>query len=82
MLIRFGIKYANFFEPLAKYGISYYLNGQLKKYKQQGLVSTYKTHTKRLGKWNYKIEVDLDLTPKQFIHVLNDLFNQLKSIGR
>jgi hypothetical protein len=81
-LILFGIKHANFFEPFAKYGISYYLNGQLKNYRKQGLVSTYKTRTKRLGKWHYKIEVDLDLTSTQFTGILKELLSQLKGFGR
>jgi hypothetical protein len=71
------------FEPLAPRAISYYITRRLSEWKQQGLISGYKTRTRRLGKFHYKIEVDLDLTSKQTLHVLRDLFpNQPKSARR
>lgn len=80
--IGFGLRHASFFEPLAKYGISYYLNGKLKQYRKQGMISTYKTKTKRLGKWHYKIEVDADLTSMQIAGILSELLKQPKGSGR
>jgi hypothetical protein len=83
MLFRLGLKYSNFFEPLAKYGISYYLKGQLKKYAEEGAISKYKLRTTRLGKWHYRIEVDLDLTSGQLVFLTNKLTKQLRGlIGR
>jgi len=39
----------------------------------------FETRTRRLGKFHYKIEINLDLTSKQALHVLGDLLpNQLK----
>ena len=71
------------FEPLAPRAISYYMGRRLSEWKRQGLITGYKTRTRRLGKFHYKIEVDLDLTSKQTLHVLRDLFpNQLKSLRR
>jgi hypothetical protein len=78
----FFLRYASFFEPLALFGISYYLNQKLKQYKRQGRISTYKTHTKRLGKWHYKIEVDVDVTARQTAFVFAELSEQLKGLRR
>ena len=77
------VRFAFVFEPLAPRAISYYLTRTLKEWKKQGLISKFKTRTRRLGKFHYKIEIDLDLTSKQALHVLDDLLpNQLKSIRR
>jgi hypothetical protein len=77
------IEFILVFEPLAPRAISYYMRRRLGEWKQQGLISGYKTRTRRLGKFHYKIEVDLDLTSKQTLHVLRDLFpNELKSVRR
>jgi hypothetical protein len=82
VLVRLGLKYIGFFEPLANQGISYFLNGQLKKYKKQGLISEYRTKTKRLGKWHYKIEVYLDASPRQFIIILKGLSYEIRKLVR
>ena len=81
-IFQFGLRYVNFFEPLGKVGISYYLNSQLKKYRKQGRVLSYDTKTQRLGKWHYKIEVYLDITPKQFVRLMKELSRQIPSLGR
>jgi hypothetical protein len=77
------IEFILVFEPLAPRAISYYITRRLGEWKQQGLISGYEARTQRLGKFHYKIEVDLDLTPKQTLYVLGDLFpNKLKSVRR
>ena len=77
------MRVAFFFEPLAPSAISYYLGRRLNDWKQKGLISEYKTRTRRLGKFHYKIEVDLDVNSRQAIHVLDDLLpNQLKGLRR
>ena len=77
------LRVAFFFEPLAPSAISYYLRRRLNEWKREGLISEYKTRTRRLGKFHYKIEVDLDLNSRQAIHVLNDLLpNQMKGLRR
>ena len=62
------------FEPLAPTGIVVVLNRQLSKYKDEGAIEGYKTKAKRLGKYHYFLEVDLDVTGMQSIHLLNNLF--------
>jgi hypothetical protein len=71
------------FEPLAPRAISYYLARLLKRWKQQGLILAYKTRTRRLGKFHYKTQVDLELSPEQAAYILSDLLpNKLKSVRR
>jgi len=77
------VKVAFVFEPLAPRVIFYYLTQRLKEWKKQGLISEFQTKIRRLGKFHYKIEVDLDVTSKQTLHVLDDILpSQLKSVRR
>jgi hypothetical protein len=76
-IMNFGLRHAGFFEPFAPYGISYYVKGKLKEFKNQGRISAYKTRTKRLGKWHYMIEITADLTTDQIASILSDLHNRL-----
>jgi hypothetical protein len=62
------------FEPLAPTAITALMNQQLRRFKIAGAIRNYKTHTKRLGKYHYRIEINLDLTGKQAIHLLGNLF--------
>ena len=62
------------FEPLAPTAITVLMNQQLHRFKEAGAIGDYKTHTKRLGKFHYRIEIDLDLTGMQAIHLLGNLF--------
>ena len=71
------------FEPLAPTAISFYLGRRLNELKDEGLISGYKSHTQRLGKFHYRIEIDFDLTEKQAQYFLDDLLpNQLKGARR
>jgi hypothetical protein len=71
------------FEPLAPTAISFFLGRMLNEWKEQGLISDYKNRTQRLGKFHYRIEIDLDVTSSQAQHILNDLMpNQLNSVRR
>ena len=70
------------FEPLTPRVVSYYLARRLKKWKQQGLILDYKTRTKRLGKFHYKTQIDLDLNSDQAVHIFGDLSNKLKRVRR
>ena len=77
------VKVAFVLEPLAPRVIFYYLTQRLKEWKKQGLISEFQTKIRRLGKFHYKIEVDLDVTSKQTLHVLDDILpSQLKSVRR
>jgi hypothetical protein len=81
--VRVLFRFVFVFEPLAPTAITVYLNQRLHRYKEAGAITNYKTHTKRLGKFHYRIELDLDLTGKQAIHLLGNLFpKQLKRFRR
>ena len=61
------------FEPLAPRFISYYLGQKLEEWKEQGVISEFEVKTKRLGKFHYKIILDLDVTSEQARQLLDDL---------
>jgi hypothetical protein len=62
------------FEPLAPTAITIYLNRRLRRFKESGAINNYKTHTKRLGKFHYRIMMDLDVTGKQATHLVGNMF--------
>ena len=62
------------FEPLAPTAITVLMNRQLRRFKERGAIGDYKTRTKRLGKYHYRIEINLDLTGMQAVHLLSNLF--------
>ena len=72
--VRVLMRVAFVFEPLAPTAITVLMNQQLHRFKEAGAIGDYKTHTKRLGKYHYRIEIDLDLTGMQAIHLLGNLF--------
>ena len=72
--IRVLMKVAFVFEPLAPTAITVLMNQQLRRFKEADKIGEYKTHTKRLGKYHYRIEIDLDLTGMQAMHLLGNLF--------
>jgi hypothetical protein len=77
------VRAAFFFEPLAPSAISFYLGRRLNELKEQRLISDYTARTHRLGKFHYRIEVDLDVNSRQALYILNDLLpNQLNSVRR
>jgi hypothetical protein len=64
------------FEPLAPTAIMLLINQQLKRFKDSGVIGSFKTKTKRLSKYHYKIEIDLDLSGVQAVHLIGNLFPQ------
>ena len=77
------LRFAFFLEPLAPPAISYFLSRRLNQLKQQGKISEYNAQTRRLGRFHYKIDVDLDLTGEQAFHVVDDMLpKQLKHLRR
>jgi hypothetical protein len=64
------------FEPLAPTAITILMNQQLHRFKEAGAIGDYKTKTKRLGKYHYRIEIDLDLTGMQATHLFGNLFHK------
>ena len=71
------------FEPLAPTAIILYLNQQLSRYREEGALCDYKTHTRRLGKYHYRIEVDLELNGRQAKYLLQEVLpKQIDGLGR
>jgi len=66
-------KIAFAFEPLAPRAISYFLSRELNKLKKQGIFQRVQTKTKRLGKFHYLIEIDLDLTSTQTEYLIKKI---------
>jgi hypothetical protein len=81
--VRVLLKVAFAFEPLAPTAITVLMNQQMHRFKEAGVIGDYKTHVKRLGKFHYRIEINLDLTGMQTVHLLTNLFpNQLSMLRR
>jgi hypothetical protein len=76
------VRFAFVFEPLAPRFITYYVSQRLKESKKKGVISEFKTKTRRLGKFHYKIEVDMDATQEQARHILEDILDQLRVLRR
>jgi hypothetical protein len=68
------LKVASAFEPLAPTAITVLMNQQLRRYKESRVIGNYKTRTKRLGKYHYRVEPDMDLTGMQATHLIANLF--------
>jgi len=82
-VVRVLLRVVFVFEPLAPTAITILMNQQLHRFKEAGAIGNYKTKTKRLGKYHYRIEINLDLTGMQAIHLLANLFpKQLSSFRR
>jgi hypothetical protein len=67
------VRAAFIFEPLAPRLIAYYLGQRLKEWQEQGRICEFETKTKRLGKFHYKIMLDLDVTSAQARQLLEGL---------
>ncbi len=81
--VRVLLRVAFVFEPLAPTAIRVLMNQQLRRFKEAGIIGDYKTKAKRLGKFHYRIEIDLALTGMQAIHLLGNLFpGQFKRFRR
>jgi hypothetical protein len=46
----------------------------------QMVILDYGTRTKRLGKFHYKTQIDLDLSADQTAHILDDWAKKLKKV--
>ena len=72
--VRVLMRVAFVFEPLAPTAIAVLINQQLHRFKEARAIGDYKTRTKRLGKYHYRIVMDLDLTGMQAAHLLGNMF--------
>jgi len=68
------------FEPISPRFFSYFLNRKLREWKDKGLIVDYKTETRRIGKFHYKIDVNVALTLEQARNMLGNLV--VKMFGR
>jgi hypothetical protein len=81
--VRILLRVVFVFEPLAPTAITVLMNRQLHGFRERGAIGDYKTRTKRLGKYHYRIEINLDLTGMQAVHLLSNLFpSQLSRFRR
>ncbi len=65
---RFTFVFARLFplvEPFTPQYISYYARRQLRQWKRHGLILSYNTSARRLGKLHYKFIADVSLTQQQ-----------------
>jgi hypothetical protein len=72
--VRVLMRVAFVFEPLAPTAITVLINQQLHRFKEAGAIGDYKTRTKRLGKYHYRIVMNIDLTGMQAVHLLGNVF--------
>jgi len=69
----FLVRFAFIFEPISPRFVSFFLRRKLKEWKNRRLIDDYEAKTKRIGKFHYKIDMDLDLTPEQAKSMLRKL---------
>jgi hypothetical protein len=82
-LLAFMLRLAFFFEPLAPQAIEYLANRSLRDWKRKGLVSKYKARTKRLGRFHYKLIVEMEVNSDQTHYLLGHLLpTRFEVIGR
>lgn len=67
------VRFVFVLEPISPRFVSFLLGKKLKEWKNKQLISGYKTETKRIGKFHYKIGMDLDLTSEQARSILQRL---------
>ncbi len=71
------------FEPLAPVGIGYFLSISLRDLERQGLITDFKAHSRRLGKFHYVVEIYAEVTSKQAHYILSHiLYARFKALGR
>ncbi len=82
-IMNFFFRIALAFEPLAPTAISYFVSRTLRDWEQQGIITDFKAHTKRLGKFHYKVEIEADLNGKQTRYIFtHEIAPRLSSLGR
>jgi len=69
----FLVRIAFILEPISPRFVSFFLGRKLKEWKNKRLIGDYKTKTRRIGKFHYKIDMNLDLTPEQTREILRNL---------
>jgi hypothetical protein len=76
-------RFALFLEPISPRFVSFWLGRRLKDWRSRGLIDDYKVKTRRIGRFHYRVEVDLDLSPQQANWMLKDtLIRMLRRVRR
>jgi hypothetical protein len=81
-LVRFLLNVGFAFEPLAPTAISYFMSRSLRDLEKQGLIKDFRAHTKRLGKFHYKVEIETEVTSSQVHYILTHLSPKQSKILR
>jgi hypothetical protein len=76
-LVRVLMKIVFVLEPLIPFFVRYFLNRQLKSWKQMNLIVSPSVRIERTARFCYKIDVHFVLTTPQLENVLNELLNSL-----
>jgi hypothetical protein len=72
-LLRLFARFALFFEPISPRFVSFWLRRRLKKWKSRGLIDAYRVNTRRVGKFHYRIILDLELNRRQAERIKDEL---------
>ncbi len=65
------------FEPISPPFISLWLQRRLSNWKKRGIVDEYKVNTTRIGKFHYRVEVNLDVNERQTEWILANIRERL-----
>jgi len=66
------------FEPMGARFLSFFLRRKMKGWQKEGLLDSYKVRTKRMKKFHYKVDIDLDLTQEQFGNIFSKTLEKMK----
>lgn len=67
-----------FLEPISPRFVSFLIRRRLNVWKQEGLIDDFRIQTERVGKFHYKVMVDLEFTSIQVHHAMADALKWFK----
>jgi hypothetical protein len=73
LLVRVLVKVVFVLEPLIPVFVAYFLNRQLKSWKQRGFITDRAIRVERMGRFYYKINVHFVLTGQQLESIFDEL---------
>lgn len=71
------MRFIFFAEPISPRFISFWLRRRLGNWKQEGLIDDYRVKTRRLGKFHFTVQVDLELRQKQVDWIGSDVLTRI-----
>jgi hypothetical protein len=75
-------RFVLFLEPISPRFVSFLIRRRLNVWKREGVIDGFKVQTRRVGRFHYKVVVDLDFTPFQARHVMTDALTRLSRVRR